>query len=63
MVEVPVKMYVQSLAKNAKKTAGPVSQLPNEVRSQALLAMIEKLSHCKEPIIEANRQDLDAISK
>jgi len=63
MVEVPVKMYVQSLAKNAKKTAGPFSQLPNKVRSQALLAMIDKLSHCKQPILEANRQDLDAVSK
>ncbi|UCE63214.1 MAG: glutamate-5-semialdehyde dehydrogenase [Nitrospirota bacterium] len=63
MVEVPVKMYVQTLAKNAKKTAGPFSQLPNKVRSQALLAMIDKLSDCKQLIIEANRQDLEAVSK
>jgi len=63
MVEVPVKMYVQSLAKNAKKAAGSLSQLPNKVRSQALLAMKDKLSDSKQSIIDANRQDLDAITK
>ncbi len=63
MVEVPVKMYVQSLAKNAKNTARQFSQLPNKVRSQALLAMMDKLSDCQQSIIEANRQDLDAVSK
>ena len=63
MVEVPVKMYVQSLAKNAKKAAGSLSQLPNKVRSQALLAMMDKLSDSKQSIMEANRQDLDTITK
>ena len=63
MVEVPVKMYVQALAKDAKNTAGPLSQLPNKVRSQALLAMMDKLSDSKQSIIDVNRQDLDAVSK
>ena len=63
MVEVPVKMYVQSLAKNAKKVAAPFSRLSNQVRSRAILAIVEKLGRYKPDIIEANRQDLDAISK
>ena len=63
MVEVPLKMYVQSLAKTAKKAAGPFSRLPNKVRNEALLAIIDKLRDGAQSIIEANRQDLDAISK
>ena len=63
MVEVPVKMYVQSLAKQAKQAARPFSHLPNQVRSRALTAIIEKLQDSEELLIESNRQDLDAISK
>ena len=63
MVEVPVKMYVQSLAKEAKSTSRTFSQLSNIVRSQALSAIIEKLEERTESIVEANRLDLEAVSK
>ena len=49
--------------KTPRTRLGQFSQLPNKVRSQALLAMIDKLSDCQQSIIEANRQDMDAISK
>ena len=63
MVEVPVKMYVQALAKKAKEVARPLSQLSTKDRSQALSVVSERLLEKKSSILDANRQDLDAVSK
>ena len=63
MVEVPVKMYVQALAKKAKDVARPLAQISGKVRSQALQAMSDRLREKKDSILEANRQDQEAVSK
>ena len=63
MVEVPVKMYVQSLAKKAKEVARPLSHLSSKVRSQALSVMRDRVLENMSAILDANRQDLEAVSK
>lgn len=63
MVEVPVKMYAQSLAKKAKQVARPLAQLSGKVRSQALQAMSDRLLEKRDSIFEANQRDIGAISK
>ena len=63
MVEIPVKLYVQGLAKTAKDAARPLARLSSQVKTEALKAMLEAFLESKPSFLEANRQDLDGISK
>ena len=63
MVEVPAKMYAQTLAKNAKLVVRPLAQLSGKVRAQALESMTACLRENQDAIFEANQLDIDAISK
>src|SRR5881409_3461112 len=50
MVEVPVKIYITNLLKTARQAARP-------------LAMADRLMADQEVILEANRQDVEAVGK
>lgn len=63
MVEIPVKIYVQNLAKKAREAARPLALISGEKRTQALEAMADQLDSQQEAILQANRQDVEAISK
>ncbi len=63
MVEVPVKLYVQGLAKMAKEAARPLARLSSQTRNQALESMLQAFQEGYEVFLEANRKDLDQISK
>lgn len=63
MVEIPAKLYVQGLAKKAKQAARPLARLSSQVKAKAMEAMLESFFERKEDFLEANRQDLDRISK
>ena len=63
MVEVPVKIYVQTIAQKAKEMVRPLSRLTGQTRSKALAMMAEQLIDQKESILEANQQDMAGVSK
>ena len=63
MVEVPVKLYVQGLLKEAKAAARSMAGLSSQQKNQALQAMADALVDQKSCILEANQRDVDAISK
>lgn len=63
MVEVPVKMYVQNIAKKAREAARPMALLPSPVKDKALRAMADRLEAQQNEILEANRQDCEAVGK
>ncbi len=63
MVEVPIKLYVQGLAKRANAATRPLSLMTGHDRAVALRAMAEQLEASIEDVLTANQQDLDAIPK
>ncbi len=63
MVEVPLKLYVQGLAKQAHAAARPLALMTGRDRTLALRAMAERLEAGKEDILAANRRDLEAIPR
>ncbi|GJL55016.1 MAG: gamma-glutamyl phosphate reductase [Nitrospirales bacterium] len=63
MVEIPAKLYIQGLAKKAKAAARPFARLSSQAKAQGLDAMLSAFSEKKQSILEANRQDLEQISK
>jgi len=63
MVEVPVKLYVQGLLKEAKAVARSMAGISSQQKNQALQAMADALDAQKTKILEANARDLEAISK
>ncbi|MCA9472222.1 MAG: glutamate-5-semialdehyde dehydrogenase [Nitrospirales bacterium] len=63
MVEVPVKLYIQGLAQKAKMAARPLAKLSSQKRTCALEAMLIAFQESKSCFLEANRLDLEAISK
>jgi len=63
MVEVPVKLYVQSLLKQAKAVARPMACLSSQQKNQALQAMADALVAQTSDILEANERDLQLIPK
>jgi glutamate-5-semialdehyde dehydrogenase len=58
----PTKEYVGELVGRAKAAAARLATLSTSVKNQALLAMAESLVAKSEEILEANRQDVEAIS-
>jgi glutamate-5-semialdehyde dehydrogenase len=63
MVEVPLKLYVQGLLKQAKSVARPMACLSSEQKNQALQAMADALVAQTSDILEANERDLQLIPK
>jgi len=63
MVEVPVKLYVQGLLKQAKTVARSMACLSPQKKHNALQAMADVLESQASDILQANEQDLAAISK
>ena len=63
MVEIPVKMYVQNLAKQAREATRPVKLVAGNHRTQILCTIAEQLEEQSHIIHEANRADIDAIPK
>ena len=63
MVEVPVKMYMQNLAKKAREMVKPMALLAAPVKDKALRAMADRLVEGEEAILAANKLDVEAIGK
>lgn len=63
MVEVPIKMHIQNLARVAHQAARPMGLLTSRQRTHILGAMAHALEDHLEEILASNRKDLDAIPK
>jgi len=63
MVEVPVKMYIQNIAKKAREAVRQMALLSGSVKDKALRAMADRLEEGKDRILEANKQDSEAVGK
>lgn len=63
MVEVPIKMHIQNLARVAKQSARPMSLLSSNQRTMALEAIAEQVEERVDDVLAANQQDLDSIPK
>src|SRR2546426_12680165 len=63
MVEVPVKIYITNLLKTARQAARPLSLVSSVIKNKALRAMADRLMADQEVILEANRQDVEAVGK
>jgi glutamate-5-semialdehyde dehydrogenase len=63
MVEVPTKMYIERLAKQAREAMRPLALLATTVKNRALVAMAERLERDTDRILEANRDDVEAVGK
>ncbi|MDT7041405.1 glutamate-5-semialdehyde dehydrogenase [Candidatus Nitronereus thalassa] len=63
MLEVPIKMHIQNLARQANLAARPLSFLSSQQRTLALEAMAEQLELRVDEVVAGNRKDLDAIPK
>ena len=63
MVEVPVKIYIQNIAKKAREAVRPMALLTGPVKDKALRAMADRLEEGKDGILEANKQDSEAVGK
>ena len=63
MVEVPIKMHIQNLARIANKAFRPFSLLSSQQRTAALEAMAAQLEERMDDVVVANQKDLDAIPK
>ncbi len=63
MVEVPVKMYMQNIAKKAREMVKPMALLATPVKDKALRAMADRLVEGEEAILAANKLDVEAIGK
>ncbi len=63
MVEVPVKMYMQNLAKKAREMVKPMALLATSIKDKALRAMADRLAEGEDAILAANKQDSEAVGK
>ncbi|MGQ0810343.1 MAG: glutamate-5-semialdehyde dehydrogenase [Nitrospiraceae bacterium] len=63
MVEVPVKIYIDKVLKQARNVAKPLALLPAGIKNKALLAMAARLAADEETILEANLQDVESVGK
>lgn len=61
MVEIPLKIHVQNLARAAHHAARPLALLSGKKRTDALLTIAEHLKDATQEILDANRRDLDAV--
>ncbi len=58
MVEVPIKLYIDKLAKKAREAARPLAGLDGKLKAEALHAMADRVQAREEDVLEANRQDV-----
>ncbi len=63
MVEIPLKLYIQGLARQANVATRPLSLMTGHDRTLALRAMADGLEASEEDVLAANKQDLDAIPR
>jgi glutamate-5-semialdehyde dehydrogenase len=63
VIEVPVKIYVQNIAKKAREAVKPMALLATPVKDKALRAMADRLEAGQARILEANKQDSEAVGK
>ncbi len=63
MIEIPLKLYIQGLAKQANAAARPVSLMTGPDRTLALRAMADRLEASVEDVLAANKEDLDVIPR
>ncbi len=63
MVDIPIKLYMQGLAKQANAAARPLALMTSHGRTLALLAMADRLEGSVEDVLAANAQDLDDIPR
>ena len=63
MVEVPIKMHVQNLARIAYGAVRPFSLLSSQQRTTVLEVMAERLEERIDDVLSSNQEDLDAIPK
>jgi glutamate-5-semialdehyde dehydrogenase len=63
MVEVPVKMYMQNIAKKARELVKPMALLPTTIKDKALRAMADRLVEGEDAILAANKLDIEAVGK
>jgi len=63
MVEVPVKIYIQNIAKKAREAVRPMALLSAPVKDKALRDMADRLIEGQDVILEANKQDSEAVGK
>ena len=63
MVELPVKMFVQNILREAKDSVRAMSCLSSHSKIQVLELMAEALKRHSSDILEGNERDLERISK
>lgn len=63
MVEVPTKIYMTNLLKQARAAARPMALLSGVTKDRALLAMADRLMSEEEALLEANRKDVEMVGK
>jgi glutamate-5-semialdehyde dehydrogenase len=63
MHEVPVKIYIERLLKECKKTARWLALLSGPFKEKTLRAMADRLAADEEKILAANEKDVDAVGK
>lgn len=63
MPEVPVKIYLDKLLKQARQCVKPVSLLPGPVKAKALHMMAARVADDEDKILAANEEDVEAVGK
>src|SRR5512141_504174 len=63
MHEVPVKIYIDKLLRDCRKTTQSLALLSGPVKEKALRAMADRLAADEEKILAVNEKDVDAVGK
>ena len=63
MPDVPVKLYLDKLLKDARKGTKPLALLTGPVKAKALHAMATRVAADEKAILDANTKDVDAVGK
>ena len=63
MPDVPVKLYLDKLLKDARKGIKPLALLTGPVKAKALHAMADRVAADEKAILDANTKDVDAVGK
>ena len=63
MHEVPVKIYIDKLLRDCRKTTQSLTLLSGPLKEKALRAMADRLAADEEKILAANEKDVDAVGK
>jgi len=63
MPEVPVKIYIDKLLKECRKSTQRIAMLSSLIKEKVLRAMANRLAADAEKILAANEKDVDAVGK